>query len=281
MRHLVRRHRLRKDRLLNGLKSGIVRLQSVIAARIRPLDLVGRIAMKDAIYWLMGEKAGRTVVGTWNWLWGIPIESGGKVAVAVAEESLQEMQTSVQKLAEAVAMQVGAYERAKKKYEEKARELRKFEQQAALAQQSGNADAARLAMMKAIQIEQLLPQLETQVQQAEKFVAASKDKLNRERMKLEQYKTDMDNMKDLAEINSALESIAKVNNEFDIGSARSSFESAKSAVEGRHLRSNALAELSENPNEKLAADLDQLTIDDEVSRRLQMLDGVSPKELTE
>lgn len=237
--------------------------------------------MKDAIYWLMGEKAGRTVVGTWNWLWGIPIESGGKVAVAVAEESLQEMQTSVQKLAEAVAMQVGAYERAKKKYEEKARELRKFEQQAALAQQSGNADAARLAMMKAIQIEQLLPQLETQVQQAEKFVAASKDKLNRERMKLEQYKTDMDNMKDLAEINSALESIAKVNNEFDIGSARSSFESAKSAVEGRHLRSNALAELSENPNEKLAADLDQLTIDDEVSRRLQMLDGVSPKELTE
>lgn len=237
--------------------------------------------MKDAIYWLMGDKAGRTIVGTWNWLWGIPVESGGKVAVAVAEESLQEMQTSVQKLAEAVAMQVGAYERAKKKYEEKAKELRKFEQQATLAQQSGNTEAARLAMMKAIQIEQLLPQLEAQVQQAEKFVAASKDKLNRERLKLEQYKTDMENMKDLAEINSALESIAKVNNEFDIGSARSSFEAAKSAVEGRHLRSNALAELSENPNEKLAADLDQLTIDDEVSRRLQLLDGASSQEPTE
>lgn len=234
--------------------------------------------MKDVIYWLMGEKAGRTIVGTWSWLWGIPVESGGKVAVAVAEESLQEMQTSVQKLAEAVAMQVGAYERAKKKYEEKAKELRKFEQQATLSQQSGHTEAARLAMMKAIQIEQLLPQLEAQVQQAEKFVTASKDKLNRERLKLEQYKTDMENMKDLAEINSALESIAKVNNEFDIGSARSSFESAKSAVEGRHLRSNALAELSENPNEKLAADLDQLTIDDEVSRRLQLLDGVSSQE---
>jgi phage shock protein A len=136
-------------------------------------------------------------------------------------------------------------------------------------------------MTKAIQIEQLLPQLESQVQQAEKFVQASKDKLNRERLKLEQYKTDMENMKDLAEINSALESIAQVNNEFDIGSARSSFESAKSAVEGRHLRSNAMAELSENPNEKLAADLDQMTIDDEVSRRLQMLEGTTPKELAE
>jgi phage shock protein A len=237
--------------------------------------------MKNVVYWLMGEKAGRTIVGTWNWLWGIPVESGGKVAVAVAEESLQSMQESVQKLSQAVAMQVGSYERAKKKYEEKAQELKKLEQQAALAQKSGSEDAARLAMTKAIQIEQLLPQLETQVQQAEKFVNASKDKLNRERLKLEQYKTDMQNMKDLAEINSALESIAQVNNEFDIGSARSSFESAKSAVEGRHLRSNALAELSENPNEKLAADLDQMTIDDEVSRRLQMLEGTTPKELAE
>ncbi|NCJ04943.1 PspA/IM30 family protein [Synechococcales cyanobacterium C] len=227
--------------------------------------------MKQAIYWLMGERAGRTIVGTWNWLWGIPVESGGRVAVSIAEESLQSMQVSVQKLAEAVAMQVGSYERAKKKYTEKVQELRKFEQQAALAQQSGKTDAARLAMTKAIQIEQLLPQLEGQVKQAETFVNASKDKLNRERLKLEQYKTDMENMKDLAEINSALESIAKVNNEFDIGSARSSFESAKNAVEGRHLRSNALAELAENPNEKLAADLDQLTIDDEVSRRLEML----------
>ncbi|MGB3135321.1 MAG: PspA/IM30 family protein [Nodosilinea sp.] len=237
--------------------------------------------MKKAVYWLMGEKAGRTIVGTWNWLWGIPVESGGRIAVSVAEESLQSMQESVQKLAQAVAMQVGSYERAKKKYEEKAQELRKYEQQAALAQNSGSEDAARLAMTRAIQVEQLLPQLEGQVKQAEAFVNASKEKLNRERIKIEQYKTDMQNMKDLAEVNSALESIAQVNNEFDIGSARSSFESAKNAVEGRHLRSSAMAELSQNPNEKLAADLEQMTLDDKVSRRLQMLEGTNPKELAD
>jgi phage shock protein A len=237
--------------------------------------------MKDFIYWVMGEKAGRTIVGTWNWLWGIPVEAGGKVAVAVAEESLQSMQESVQKLAQAVAMQVGSYERAKQKYEGKVQELKKFEQQAALAHKSGNEEAARMAMMKVIQIEQLLPQLEAQVNQAEKFVDASKDKLNRERMKLEQYRSDMENMKDLAEINSALESIAKVNNEFDIGSARSSFESAKHAVQGRHLRSQAMAELSENPNEKLAADLEQMTIDDAISQRLQMLEGSTTEQLSE
>jgi phage shock protein A len=69
-----------------------------------------------------------------------------------------------------------------------------------------------------------------------------------------------------------------VNNDFDIGSARSSFDAAKNAVEGRHRTSTALAELSENPQEKLAADLDQLTLDDQVSLRLQALDTpFSPK----
>jgi phage shock protein A len=232
--------------------------------------------VKRLIYWLLGDRAGRVVMGTWRWLWGLPVESGGGVAVAVAQESLQSMQESVQKLAAAVAMQVGAYERAKKKYQEKTVQLDSFERQALLAHRAGEFDAARLAMGRAIQVEKLLPSLEQQVQQAEAFVNASRDKLNRERMKLEHYKSDMQNMKDLAEVNAALESIARVNNEFDIGSARSSFEAAKRAVEGRHLRSTALAELSENPVEKLSADLEQLSLDDEVSRRLAALEPPPP-----
>jgi phage shock protein A len=147
--------------------------------------------MKKIIYWLMGEKAGRTLVGTWNWLWGIPVESGGQVAVEVAEESLRSMQESVQKLAAAVATQVAAYQRAKQKYDEKTKEIKTFERQAMTAQNNGNEDAARLAMSKVIQIEQILPQLEEQVKQAENYVNASKDKLNRERQKLEAYKMDM------------------------------------------------------------------------------------------
>lgn len=74
--------------------------------------------MKKVLYWLMGDKAGRTVVGTWNWLWGMPVESGGRVAVEVAEESLRSMQESVQKLTHAVSTQVAAYQ-TKQKYEEK------------------------------------------------------------------------------------------------------------------------------------------------------------------
>lgn len=237
--------------------------------------------MKKFMYWLMGEKAGRTIVGTWNWLWGMPIESGGKVAVAVAEESLQSMQESVQKLAEAVAIQEASYKTAKNKYETKIKELRTLEQQANIAQGSGNQEAARIAMTKAIQTEQILSKLEEMVNQAQTSVNASKDKLNRERMKLETYKADMQHMKDMSEVNEALATIAKVNNEFDIGSAKSDFEKAKSAVERRNLKTGALAEMSENPAEKFQAEIERMTLDDEVSRRLQMLSESSLEKLPE
>lgn len=238
-------------------------------------------SMKKVVYWLMGERAGRTVYGVWNWLWGLPVESGGKVAVAVAEESLQSMGESVQKLAQAVAQQEAAYKRAKQKYEEKAKELKAFENQALIAQKQNNQEAARLAMTRVVQAEQILPKLEGMVNQAEIAVKASTDKLNRERNKLEAYKADMQNMKDISEVNAALEQIAKVNSEFDIGSAKSQFESAKGAVERRNLSAESLAKLSENPAEKLQADLENMTLDDEVSRRLQMLEDTDPKQLPE
>ena len=205
---------------------------------------------KKVFYWLVGDKAGRTIVGTWNWLWGIPVESGGKVAVEVAEESLRSMQESVQKLTQAVATQVAAYQRAKQKYEEKVKELRTSESQAMTGQRNGNEEAARLAMTKVLQIEQLLPQLEEQVKQAEQFVNASKDKLTRERTKIEEYKTDMQNMNDVSEINEALSAMAKVNSDLDIGSARSQFEAASCAVNRRNLKVNAQAELSFEPSRK-------------------------------
>lgn len=227
----------------------------------------------------MGDKAGRIIISIWNWLWGLPVESGGKVAVAVAEESLQSMQESVQKLAQAVAAQEGSYQRAKQKYEEKVKELQTFERQALTAKKQGHQEAARMAMTRVVQVEQILPKLEEMVKQAENAVTASKDKLKRERIKLEAYKTEMQNMKDMSEVNAALEQIAKVNNEFDIGSAKNQFEAAKNAVERRNLSAEALAELSENPTEKLQADLENMTLDDEVARRLQMLEDSDSKKL--
>jgi phage shock protein A len=227
--------------------------------------------MKKVMYWLIGEKAGRTVVGTWNWLWGIPVDAGGKVAVAVAEESLQSMQEGVHRLAEAVAIQDASYQKAKKMHEAKLKELEVLNRQVATAQKLGNDLAARQTMTKVIQIEQVLPNLESMIRQAEQAVNQSKAKLNRERVKIESYKSDMQNMKDLAEVNEALAIIASVNNEFDIGSAKSQFEEAKNAVETRNLRTNALAALSENPIAVVNAEIEQMTLEDEVTRRLQQI----------
>jgi phage shock protein A len=211
----------------------------------------------------------------------MPVESGGKVAVAVAEESLQSMQEAVQKLAVAVAAQEGAYKTAKNKYEAKIKEFNTLEQQAMVAQKGGNEDGARMASRKALLTEQILPKLAEMVKQAETAVKASKDKLNRERVKLESYKADMQNMKDMSEVNEALAMIAKVNNEFDIGSAKSDFEKARGAVERRNLQTEALAELSENPTEKLQAEIETMTLDDEVARRLQRLQDSPSKQLPE
>jgi phage shock protein A len=235
--------------------------------------------LRRIVYFLFGERAGRVLVGSWNWLWGKPVDEGGQVAVSVAEESLRTMQESVQRLTQAVATQVSAYQRAQQKYQEKVKEFGRYEKQVQTAQGNSNEEAARLAMGRLIQVEKLLPQLEEQVHQAEQFVNKAKEKLNRERAKLETSKTDLQNMKDLTEINDALEQMAKVNADYSIDSARSQFEAAKDAVQRKNLKVSAFNELSENPAEKLDADLQKMTLDDEITQRLAGLEA--PKKLPE
>jgi phage shock protein A len=224
--------------------------------------------MKQFIYWLMGEKAGRVTLSAWNWLWGKPVEPETKALqpVAAAEQYLQSMQESVQKLAAAVNAQETSYKSAKTRYKAKVKELQNLEQQAVMAQNSGDEAAARMAIAKVIQTEQLLAQLEEMVKQAEAAVNASQMTLHREQMKVEKYKLDMQNMKDLADMNEALEAIAKINNEFNIGSAQAQFEATKSEMERRNLEQQALAEL-ENPDAKLLSDIDN----HEVERRLKQI----------
>lgn len=195
----------------------------------------------------------------------------GLIAVEVARESVQSMQQSVAQLAESVATAVAAYEKVKAKYTAKQHEFKQAENQALLAYQQGHEEAARLAMSRAIALERLLPKMGEQVAQAEKVVVGAREKLHREREKLEAYQTEMQNLKALAEINEALETIAQVDSSLDINSARYQFESAQAAVEERYLRANAQVELSENPAERLQSELDHLMLNDEISRRFAQL----------
>jgi phage shock protein A len=47
--------------------------------------------MKKAIYWLMGDRAGLTIVATWNWLWGKPVQQGGQISAAAAAAAIHQM----------------------------------------------------------------------------------------------------------------------------------------------------------------------------------------------
>lgn len=227
--------------------------------------------MKKIILWFFGERAGRTLIGTWNWFWGIPLESGNKLAVEVAQASLVDMQASVAKLTESVGKIQGSYQRAKTKYEQKLDEHKRIEAKAQLAHQHGNEAAARMAIGQAIAIEKLLPQLEHQVQQAEQILQQNKNRLERERQRLATYKVEMQNLRDLAEVNEALGAISTVNNDIGADSARVQFNDAQNAIKGRYQQEQAMVELTEDPAEKLSADLEQLTLDEEISRRLSQL----------
>jgi phage shock protein A len=233
--------------------------------------------LRKSIYWLVGDRSARIMLGGWNYLWGLPLESGGKIAVEIAEESLHSMQESVIRLTESVAKVKAAYELAKEKYEGKKREFQQAEHQALLAHRNGNVAASRLAMSKAILIEQLLPQLEKQVMQAEGWLLNLKDMLREEQQKFETYKIQAQNLEALSEVNEALATITKINTDLRIDSARSQFETAESAVKKRYHTISALAELSEQPTAKLTKELDRLTLNDEITQRLNCLEGREKK----
>jgi phage shock protein A len=226
--------------------------------------------MKKSIYWLVGDRTGRVMTATWNWLLGIPIEANAQIAKEVAAESLISMQGSVNKLMEAVATVITAYQQALRIYEAKQKEAQVAEDQAILAHEQGDEEFAHLAMGKAIQIEFLLPQLHERVTQAEQLAEQMKLKLKQERQKLEQFKIEMQNLSALAEVNQALAAIAKTGGDLEMGTARAQFEQAGKAIEHQYLRGSVRAELSQNPNDALQANFDKLSLNDQITQRLHL-----------
>lgn len=233
--------------------------------------IMKKITTKKIFYWLIGETAGRSIVGVWKWLWGLPIEPGGKIAKKVAQESLQSMQLSVADLTNSVAKVVTTYQRAESQCKQKQQEFCDAENQAKLAYQNGNQEAARLAIAKAISIEKILPQLKEKVQEIEKTMIAAKTKLTREKEKVEAYKLNMANMEALTEMNSAMGEISKITNDLDLESAQTQFDEAQSSIEIRFLQENAKYKLAENTTEKLQEEIDKLVTEEEIARRFQQL----------
>jgi phage shock protein A len=97
---------------------------------------------------------------------------------------------------------------------------------------------------------------------------AAKGKLRREQDKLEMYKLEMSNLKAMGSINEAMGSINDIDNDLNLNGTQERFDDAGEAIQNRYWQENARIELSENPNEKIRLELDELTLDEEISRRL-------------
>jgi phage shock protein A len=102
--------------------------------------------MKKILTWSLGPRGSRVVIASWNWLWGKPIESGGKIAVEVATASLSEIQQSIVLLTESVAKITANYQRVKKKLEDKQKEYEEAKKQVFIAHRRRMEDAARAGM---------------------------------------------------------------------------------------------------------------------------------------
>jgi phage shock protein A len=227
---------------------------------------------KKILYWLVGEKAGRTLSGTWNWLWGIPLEQGGKLAEEIARQALASMQESVLELTHAVAKVMAAHRQATATYEKKKQDCCDAEHQALLATRDGNTEAARFAMTRAIKMEEVLPHLKERVEKAESLMKSSKEKLHLEQERLEALKLDMENMAALTDVNQALSIINGLQRDFNLNPAKDQFSDAKTAIERRHSEMDAMAELLESPTEQLNAEMGRMVLDDEITHRLKRLE---------
>jgi len=232
---------------------------------------MSRSVRKGFVYRVLGERAGRVVVSFWNWLWGRPVDEGGTLSVRVAEQAVRDIQASVQRLSEAVAAQVGAYRRAQQLYQQKVSEYRSCQEQALAAKNAGRMDLARLALGKALAVEQILPELADRVRQAEAFAEAARERLAREQQQLEQYRARLQNLKDLHAVNAALLEMVRVSEQYDIGAARSQFEEANAAVERRHFETEALSALKLPPDQVADEELRRIALDAELDRRLRLL----------
>ncbi|MCY7368432.1 MAG: hypothetical protein LH474_09795 [Chamaesiphon sp.] len=232
--------------------------------------------MKDQnfVNWLMGDKAGKATTDVWDWLWGktppvVPPPSQ-EDTLAVAEHSLALMIQSVASLSAAVAQQASSYKKLQTQAERQAQEIAALEQAAKLEAKKGRDRDARLTLAKVIQQETLLAQLYTQIDRAEALLISSQNRLTQEQLEVERYRTEIQNTRDLSRVNTALREIARVNDEFDGGSAKSTLDNAQIQAAEYEMQQKLLADISRNRSE-LADEQGDAEIQARVNERLAKL----------
>jgi phage shock protein A len=229
---------------------------------------------ENFVNWLMGDRAGKVTMDAWDWLWGIePLVDpppSQEDTLAIAERALAQMTKTVTSLSAAVAQQANSYKNLQLEYDRKAQEIKALEQEAANAAKKGRDRDARLNLAKMIQQEALLAQLHTQVDRAEALLLSSQNRLTQEQMEVERYRTEIRQTRDLSRVNTALREIARVNDGFDGGSAKSTLENAQLQATEYEMQQKLVADIALNRSDVTDQDHD-LEIQHQVNERLAKL----------
>lgn len=244
--------------------------------RAKLTQLLNSRSMKDQnfVNWLMGDKAGKATIDAWDWLWGkTPPEApppSQEDTLTLAERSLSLMTQSVASLSAAVSQQASSYKKLQAQADRQAQEIADLERTARSEAKTGRDRDARLTLAKIIQQETLLAQLHTQIDRAETLLISSQNRLTQEQLEVERYRTEIQNTRDLSRINTALREIARVNDEFDGGSAKSTLDNAQMQATEYEMQQKLVADISRNRSE-LADEQGDAEIQARVNERLAKL----------
>jgi phage shock protein A len=234
---------------------------------------------QNFVNWLMGDRAGKIVIDVWDWLWGKtpPVAEPPSQAetLAVAERALAQMSESVANLSAAVAQQASSYQELQARYDNLAEEIAALEQSAQSTARQGRDRETRLILAKIIQQETLLEQLHSQVDRAEAVLISSQNRLTQEQLAVARYRTEIQNTRDLSRVNLALREIARVNDEYDGSSAKSTLENARLQATEYEMQQKLVADLASNRS-TLTDENNDATIQARVNERLAKLKQHNP-----
>lgn len=204
--------------------------------------------MKSFLYWLLGDRAGRIVVGSWAWLIGQPLEAGDGRTVAIAQQSLDDIADNVEKLTEAVAQQYSALQQAEKLLTAMQSQAQSLDQQAVQLVQHGEDNAALTVLGELEVIEASIPQLEAQVSTAQHNFEEGKQRLTEQQRQLQQMKMQQKVSASLQKVTAALEK-ANALSGLSSESAMHTFEAAQDAIGRKSIAATSRMELQSLGNE--------------------------------
>ncbi|MEO0408870.1 MAG: hypothetical protein AAF289_16125 [Cyanobacteria bacterium P01_A01_bin.135] len=198
--------------------------------------------MKPFLYWFLGERAGRVTVGLWAWLVGQPIEAGDRRAVAIAQQSVDDVAGAVEAMTKAVSQQYAALQQADALFETMQAQQRDLEHQAERLVQSDDESTALAVLAELEVIEAALPQIEAQVEAARRNFTSGKAQLSEKQRQLKQMKLQQKVDASLQRVTAALEQASALSG-LSSDSAVNTFTTAHDAVNRRAVAASAQSEM--------------------------------------